>query len=476
MSQFQTIELDLELLTDICPTASNRTLGEPELSWTIPGRLLWGAAATAAYQAGLAPEEAFRLFHQGAVRILDAVPVTESGRGYPVPKSWQIEKNKLDPIHNFALPEVRQATAGLQCKPCPESWIGPDGSAIQLEVMHTLRTSVDPGGRAREGLLFGLPVIVQGTRFWTALSGAPADVDQVMRFLAGQVVRIGRSRNAELGMVRVSRRTSSIGALASGKGATKRISFLCVSRAVLRDPQTGAPTLLPGPTAFGLPAGWVFEAESSFLRSARIVHFNSHRRRPEPERYAIERGSVVTFSGPDRMELAQLQSALVGGVGEHRGQGYGEVLVAPAWLTERQVSMKTCKKVVSGTVPEPGDELFQWASAQAVHREKAMRLYEKAREGARELRAFGVKPAQWGVLRQLARQERFAGSRQGAATLLEQLKNRLASGRRKLDRAWGKAGPALDRLCQRCEPADLPVFLEHLASACMRPENGGNRA
>lgn len=464
------LELELELLSDVCVSTSNRTLGPAGTFQCIPGRTLWGAVATRAYRAGMPEEEAFRLFHQGAVRILDAVPLHGDSRTYPVPRSLHRRKDHPgQEAWNFALEEVREEQRDLQFKPVAEGWLTPEGRRVEVDTVFTLRTSIDPSGRAREGLLFGLPALRAGTRLWTALVGEQKDVERVAQLMLGaEGLRVGRSRNVELGLVRVSRRTRPAAQLPVKGGATRRISFLCVSRCLFRDDANGAATLLPRASAFGLDEGaWRFDEASSFVRTARISHFNSKRRRPETERLAVERGSVLTFVGSgDPVDPRDLAARLSGGVGEHRGEGYGEVLVAPSWLDERTVLLDEPVTLKLQVAPAPGDELFAWASSTARARASARTLYEEAGKCAARLRKHRVPASQWGELRAKARTARFRGRK--GADLRQEVEAWLTTGRRGLSARWRYArAPFLEACGQHLD--ELPLFLEHLASACMRP-------
>lgn len=467
-------ELDLELLTDACLSTSNHSLGEPETHQYIPGRTLWGALATLAYRSwAFTEDEAFRIFHQGAVQISDALPLQSQHRSYPVPLAWHEPKNTPgQSLQNFALESVRKHCAGDQYQGKKGGWVSADRREIKVETDFSLRTSVDPSGKARQGLLFGLPVLRAGTRFHATLSGTKVDLDKVLALVKSQELRVGRSKNSELGLVRVKPRSQPAIRLEHGAGSATTVSVFCVSRCVFRDPHTGAPTLLPKAAALGLPKDWEFDSASSFVRTVGVVHFNAKRGRPETERFAIERGSVLTFRG-NSTDLAPVINFVTSGVGEHCGQGYGEVLVAPSWLTQdKPFSLEPPEVSTESGAKEPTDALFSWAQQRAGQKNRAIGLYSQAQEAADQLKRHRVPGSQWGVVRRMAREARFQS--QLATRLWEDLfseeKGFLFSGKRKLSESWKRAMVPLKQACEgnRSEQ-DLPMFLEFLASACMRP-------
>ena len=469
------LELDIEAVTDLSLSTDNHTLGQPETHDFIPGRTLWGAVASEAYRRGMDENLAFRLFHQGALRFLDAAPVDRDYRSYPKPLAWHQPKDKSTaPYSNFASTEPRPEG---QFKGAKGGWCVPaDGgkvSQVKVERDYSLRTAVDPSGKARQGLLYGIPVIRAGTRFWTSISGSAEDLAKVEGLLVGRELRLGRSRNAELGVVRVEKRAQQIRDLAPGSGSTSVFSVLCVSRCVFRD-SMGAPTQKPTSAHFGLDESWKLDLERSFIRTTNAVHFNAKRGRPESERFAIERGSVLTFTSSHPVDLNTVVEFTKRGVGEHCGQGYGEVLVAPSWLTQATFQMADAlpdKQSKSAKAPE--DELFQWASSKAQQRQQAVSLHQEAVGLAAKLRLCGVPASQWGVLRRMAREARFSESKDLEFRLFDDNSGFVSTGKRRLSKHWKRAEERLKEAFRAKPPEQRPVFLELLASACARPAKEG---
>jgi hypothetical protein len=465
MSENRTVELEVELLSDVSISASNSTLGEAETLTCLLGRTLWGVAANQAYAAGMDESEAFRLFHQGGVRFLDAVPMHGNARTYPTPRSWHQQKKATDSRTVFNL-VAGTGPDGAQLKPVSDGWLTPGGGRVEVPTSLSLRTSIDRSGRARAGLLFGIPVMEAGSRFWTRLSGEAAALECILEGLQRSDVSLGRSRHTELGRVRIRVRPQPAECLRDVFDvANGKVSFLCASRLLLRDPATGFPSLTPDPRAFGLDEGWIWRSEASFIRTASVVHFNGKRARPETERHAIERGSVITFVGAGDPDWAAVREAVARGVGESTGQGYGEVVVNPVWLTGTEFEVVR-SEAARQKAAEPADELFRWARAEAQQRQASRGAYEDARAAAAQFQRYAIPPAQWGILHAMARAARTRGKSSGE--LKEAVIEFLKEGKRNVAGQWkGGAMMALESFLDR---ADSPVFLEHLASACMRLE------
>jgi CRISPR-associated protein Csx10 len=487
----------LELLTDVSLSAAARTLGAHETLDYVPGRVLWGVAASRAYASGMDEAEAFRLFQQGAVRFFDAVPcltsasgsdlegATEWRRAAPTPRSWHRRKYGTEEVRNFVFPEQRREAEGQQFEQLPTDWRAPSGAVVHTASSFTMRTAVEPTGRAKTGLLFGMAAIQAGTRLHACVDGSEADVELVCALLAGEC-RVGRSRSAEYGLVSIRRLDGAVSSLRDAPArSVDRVAILCLSRLALRDPLTGAGTFLPVPSAFRLGDGWEFDLESSFVRTASYSPYHQKRGRPESERAVIEHGSVLVFErkfpGPD-VSLDELRPLLSGGAGEWRHQGLGEVAVDPEWLTEARP--KFPEEEATAQLPPPlvpDDELYRWASEQADLRRSAREQFNWAERNARAMGAFGLPASQWGMLRALARQARYRAD--GPRWLASELERLLGRGVRALSGRWGKrvqgttaAQTLLDAL--KDAGAELPVRLELLAGRAARPveeDRGGSR-
>lgn len=461
----EVIYLELEALTDLSLSSTNQTFGQSDSHDYIPGRTLWGAIASIAYRKGMAEEKAFRLFHQGAVQISDGVPLKNGCRTYPSPISWHHPKeNPGAEMKNFILPKVRdRALKERQHKGKAVAWLTPNLQPVTVAKNFSLRTAVDSTGKARDGLLYGLPVVCAGQRFSTHIRGSKEDLAEIKSLLQGADLRLGRSRNSELGLVRV-KFSDKPKQLEGGKGTKDTISFLCVSRCVFRDAKSGSATLVPSPRHFGLEDNWALDAEASFVRFTRIVHFHGKRTRPEPEVFAIEKGSVFTFKGSGAKSIEDISKKLQDGVGELRAYGYGEVLVSPSWLSEESLKIKNPEPLAVKSVVEPkNDELFSWAKKKGVEDRLALKLFEEASNDASAFREFGSLGSQWGNIRAKAQEYRLSGD--SGQKLSDWLDAYFESGKRNISPAWKKAKP---ELLKQAKGNEFLLYLELLAAACMR--------
>ncbi len=326
-------------------------------------------------------------------------------------------------------------------------WRLTSGQEVEVPRSFALRTALEDGSlRAREGLLFGYEAIREGTRLQAWIDGPQADVRKVLALLP-QEIYVGRSRRTEYGRVRILSRTeSSDGGLELAAADPGRVLFLCVSRVVLRDPDTGHPTYQPLPELFGLdsPSGWRFDPEGSAIRVGRFAPFHGKRRRPDLEQYLIQAGSVIAFTGGSGADLDEVRNTIRCGVGEYTHVGMGEVVVHPRWVAEPMGSNGT-----SGTggvlttpradklVPEPVDRLFDWANNRSGRQRDAYDALEWVQERAKPFqKKYTIPTSQWGVLRRLAREAQRTGVSE--KEFIERVHNFTSKGVSSLKKTWGQ--------------------------------------
>jgi len=236
----------------------------------------------------------------------------------------------------------------------------------------------------------------------------------------------------------------------------------------LRDADTGMPTLVPSPVMFGLPSGWSFDAAASEIRTERFSPFNGKRRLPDLERQLVARGSVLVFRG-DSTALSELVAFAERGIGECVGTGFGEVELEPGWMVtglRRRPAVVHGENAAEATMPN--DELFGWAKQRASERDALLSAFDSAARFARQVTRWGIRAAQWGMLRALARERRELAA-EAFRTLIQE---RLSSGIRAKKDTWGRvvAGePARKRLLDFLGATPVPALhLEYLAELAVR--------
>ncbi|MDI7268308.1 MAG: hypothetical protein QME96_09970 [Myxococcota bacterium] len=445
------LHLRLEFLTDVAITERSATVGGHRSLGYVPGATLLGAAAATAWKT-LAADVAVRVFHSDRVRFGCALPADGDRPAVPAPLSLHYPKGGSDrgehgrlsgEVRNFARLDGRspEEWGGRQPKQIRGGFLARDLRLVEPDRAYSMRTAIGAKDRARDGFLFGLEAIRAGTVMYARIDADEAsDLDAVRSALVGREVRLGRSRSAEFGGVAVTEAE----AWSDETGDPRKGSavFLCLSDLALRG-SGGQPSLRPDPAAFGLPDGWKFGAERSFLRVRRYSPFNAKRRRSDLERQVIVAGSVIVFEGPGVPHAGAVRKATSRGVGEWRRDGLGQVLWEPAVLSE-------VKPVPTGEpaaldspaaakpAPLPQDELGRWLASDLERTRREDRAWKTAMKWVdwwcKRPRNWRIRPAQWGEIRRMARAHQSA--RDGGGKLIEQLTTHLSKGVRRV--AWAE--------------------------------------
>ncbi|WP_295888515.1 hypothetical protein [uncultured Thiohalocapsa sp.] len=430
--QAHQLDLRLTLLDDLVASASPATEGGHASLDFIPGAMLLGAVAGRLYS-GLSRTDAYRLFHSGALRFGDGVPLADGSPGWPMPLCWHKikgtdptdEHGRLCPEHLRNLQHGR-FSEGVQPQQLRHGFVTADGRRLSMRRALRMKTAIDPGtGRVAESQLFGYEAIAAGQVYAATIEADPALPASLWASVAelfdGPVeLLLGRSRSAEYGRVRAEP-IQPIPAPAATPPAAD-LTLWCLSDLALIDAH-GQPTLTPEPSRFGLGRG-AFDAARSFLRVRRYAPWNAHRRAFDVQRQVIRRGSVITFSGIDPPLTPAERAHIVGGIGLHREQGLGRVCIDPELLADANGDATPVFAPAVSAQPKPApsrpdDPLITWlerrrrsgAARRAAERAARAQALELARI-CRLARAYGAvpdhlpvgpSPAQWGSVLELAR-------------------------------------------------------------------------
>lgn len=405
--------LELELLDDVAVTAQNATIDAHETLTYIPGQCLLGATVARAGYDQHGPEGAWNLFHAGAVRFGVGLPCVDGEVAWPVPLSWHRVKGGGIAVVNLAQEGARQHDA--QYTQLREGYVTRSGRLVEPTQDRTMRTAIGQEGRARDGFLYTMSALSRGQRFVSEITADdPAHLATVRAALDGQTLRVGRSKRNEFGAVTARVRDDLVvHPSESAFHAASAVLVWCLSDVCLRDPDTAQPTFLPDARAhFGLPEGWSFCPERSFLRTRRYSTFNARRRRPDLERQVIVAGSVLCFRGERALSAEQWSAASARaqrGVGDHRAEGLGRLAFAPELLSRAEPVILARADATPNDAPPPVDPLISWVAEQ--HSERAARdgawAQMQSMLGTLSTRPRWSLPAsQWGEVRRLARLNR----------------------------------------------------------------------
>ena len=459
----------IDLLSDVIVTADAATEGGHECLRHLPGSLLAGVVAGA-----MNPFPA-PAYLSGKMLFGDALPLVEGELAYPVPLS--LHKPKGVPIGGRLVPlnglEDDLKEQGKACQPVEQIrdvYMTASGKIVSTMLHYRMKTAIDRdrGGRATDSQLFGYQSIASGQSFAAPVWCEDDKVaDQVERILTSGNARLGRSRTAEYGHVKITPMIQP-GTFSDSPEEGGMTLYLVSDLALEKD---GRPVLAPQGDDIGLP-GARLDPSKTFLRTRSYTPWNAYHNTRMAERQVICHGSVLTLTGVARDTAEDWKKAHSCGLGLYRQEGLGSFLVDPSFVLKppalREGVIGVCPVMEENRFPDRDGEnenlilLLRHRREAALIQVKAVDLGRKwahdwhvllKRIEKNDLPVPGK--AQWASMRGMAS---TAGS---VETLSQQIMDFCSRGTRK--RWWNaKAG------------RNVPTMLEAVQSKLATGEHQGN--
>lgn len=428
----------VELQSDIVFSETAATVGGHSSLNFIPGASFYGFAASSLYDFFIKAGISYDIFHSGKVRFSNAYPLTnDDAPMLPVPLSWHVLKGEAahkggslvpENIHNLVCVSEetfkRWEYAGSQPQQMREGYFSACGRFSIPPMSYRMKTAIDRTKRGRPGdeQLFGYEGLRAGIKWYfsidadRSLSGDARE--KLYGVVCGKSVRIGKSRTAEYGNVKIRRigdEKINFDALFPSGLSDGTIFIYCLSDIALRAAGSGCPTLIPSPEEFGLKNENAFLPHLSYIRTRTYTPFNGYRKAHDLERYVISKGSVIAFRlGKGTLSeetLKEVIDKVRSGVGIYRYEGLGRVLVNPQFLLTEHFIPQPWEKSEEkeSDSPIPDDILGSWVHDQKYKRDLAKDAVAFAgiwvkdlSEGMRRARRGYPSRTQWGRLREIA--------------------------------------------------------------------------
>jgi len=320
----------IDLLSDVIVTADAATEGGHDCLNYLPGSLLAGVFA-----GSLKPFPA-QEYLSGKMLFGDALPLVDGEIAYPVPLSLHKPKgagNELTPFNGLGSDLEEEGKARRPVEQLRNVFMSAGGRIVSPRTHYRMKTAIDcdKGGRAADNQLFGYQSIASGQSFaapvWCEDESA---ADRIEGILTSGYVRLGRSRSAEYGSVRITRMTQPPGAVPESHRDGSMTVFLVSDLALERN---GRPVLAPQGDDIGLP-GASLDLSRTFLRTRSYTPWNAYHNTRMTERQVICHGSVLTFTGVTSEKLEEWKEAFSRGLGSYRQEGLGSILIDPAFVLD----------------------------------------------------------------------------------------------------------------------------------------------
>lgn len=320
------LTLKLTLQDDVVLSNSSATAGIHGSLDYIPGSTLLGAMASETYSVLEKDNQAWNIFHSGKVRFGNALPLVDKNDidsiGYPIPLCLHTEKSSPNDFHNLIWSE-EGVNSGKQMVQVRDGYLTECGNRFKPLTHYSMKTAINPNtGSASEGQLFGYEALRAGQSFVTSIQCDEEDDYVKVKdfFKQGKTLRLGRSRSAQYGRVKIE--VISFDRNYDWKMKNGYLVVWLASDCIAND-LFGQPTLNPSGKELGLSSGDLV-LEKSFIRTRMINAFNAKRKHYDLTHEAISKGSVLVF---ENVELSAFdKQKLNTGLGLHTELGYGQVV------------------------------------------------------------------------------------------------------------------------------------------------------
>lgn len=402
-----------KLLSDVVISSVTATEGfNPSLDY-IPGSKFLGIVAGELYDDY--KDETLDLFHNGKVRFVNAYPQIAGQTSFPVPFIWFSEKGKgltEPPIylhHKLGDEDINQLTKeGKQLKQARKGYFTTSGQYLSLDQDFAIRSAYDRGElRAKDSQMFGYFSLPKGST-WTFIVEDDTEqyADEVKRVLVGKK-RIGRSRSAEYGLVEIN--FDKVLPIETENITSSELILIYALSSLCFYDHYGRPTLTPEPAQLGVPEGKIIW-EKSQIRSRLYQTWNRYRHNRDGDRMIIEKGSVIAIKHAQSLD----SGIFAGGIGSHRAEGFGQVLINPDFLLSDGIDLPLILKpnkhekdeIVQAETPSAQDSLvLKYLGQRKERKSKTFNLDKLINEFVcKNVSIFqGINPSQWGTIRAYAK-------------------------------------------------------------------------
>ncbi len=271
----------------------------------------------------------------------------------PVPLSYHKPKYNDDLSNDSILNGIYdlQKYQHMQLKQMRREFIAPTESLYTTIPKYvTVKTAIDRKkyGTAKKENLFTYESLPEGLVFRFHVTADDDVSDSQFNLVCErlqQTVRIGRSRTAEYGSVKISPveiKDHTAGAPVEWKQYPNSVVLYFTSD-YAREISIG-PSMIPSGPDFFLDENAKVNWKQTYIRYRNYSPWNRHFQFRMPMRHVISKGSVVVFDTDEtwtQTKLQELQNKLDTGVGSYINEGLGMILVNPKFLiTEEKLTLR----------------------------------------------------------------------------------------------------------------------------------------
>lgn len=412
----------VKFLSDIVLPATSNTEGKIDQLDFIAGSNFLGMVAKNYSKFS----DSFNIFHSGKVRFGDGHILKDAQLTYKMPLSIFKEKTDETILVNQLYTSLDTLKQAQQLR---SGYINKDKEQVFVDYTYSQKSAYDASKRtSKDGQMYGYKAIKKGSMWQFTLkideSISPEDEKLLVDTLV-QSTRLGKSKSAEYGQVEIKHIESSAMPHVETKVSLPNgeVVLYCNSRLALVD-KDGNPTYELNAICDDIK---IVDSKTQ-IKTSFFTPYNGARQIKDYERVCINKGSVIVLNNPTNDQLQKIKN----GVGAFLSEGFGEILVNPTFLMEKDFKLtkdskekeKKNKREVLDIKTQDQTVLF----LQNRHN-KNIHMLNIANEVAdfvtqhKKSKLKDIKPSQWGNIRSIAsrKEEDF----------LEKIKTYISNGTRK---------------------------------------------
>jgi len=404
----QELVYEVAFLSDIVLPATSNTEGNIQQLDFIAGSNFLGMVARE-YDAF---EDSFHMFHSGKVRFGDATLLYNGKPTYKMPLSYFFDKGKEEVLYNHHL--IKDFTDFMQLKQKRNGYITKDLESVFIDYNYTQKSAYDKTNRkSLDSSMFGYSAMKKGLKWQFSIqidTIGNNDLKLLKETIVGQK-RLGKSKSAQYGLVDIrfikeqKRDAQSIDTL-------NEVTLYAKSRIALVD-ESGNPTY----DLKYLCDGLEYENENENgnivskidypkcqIKTSTFTPYNGAMQTKTYERICINKGSVIILNDVTQEQLDEIKR----GVGLYLAEGFGEILINPSFLMERDgFNLIKEEKRVDTETREIKNSLGKFLRQREDAKQKKLTILNDVDDFIINNKSLykNIKPSQWGKIRSICTSE-----------------------------------------------------------------------
>lgn len=327
------------LLTDVILNQKSATEGNRQTLDFISGNNFLGIVASELYKEGIDAGKALTLFHTGDIKFGDAHPSSKGVRSLKIPAVMFYPKLKQmaeECYIHYLVPDLScESIKKKQLKQCRSGFycFSPSdkkAEEVRVERSFAIKSAYDKQNRrSKDEMMYGYESLEKGSEFYFEIcfnERSEQYKEEVKNCLIKGNKRIGRSRTAQYGLVRIEEFDYE----QVGSGFRQKENLITVyadGRLIFLD-KFGIPTFRPTVADLGLNNGTICWDKSQ-IRTFQYAPWNYKRQAYDADRCGIEKGSVFVVEISEKDFLPPVEYEYVG---SYQNEGFGKVIYNPEFF------------------------------------------------------------------------------------------------------------------------------------------------